>query len=78
MELENFISNLTHDQKLAAMDILWRELSEKSEGKQVSSPSWHGELIAYRLANPEAVKRTPLEQAKVELREELDARRTTE
>ena len=74
MSLESMISGLSHTEKLEAMDLLWRELSR--EPSRYVSPEWHERILADRLANPDPGKPLPLHQAKSEVKEELDARRT--
>ena len=48
MTLEAMINNLTHDEKLVAMEMLWRDLSRRPS--DVPSPDWHGEVLAERIA----------------------------
>lgn len=74
MTLESIISGLTHSEKLAAMDMLWRDLSR--EPCKYVSPEWHERIIVDRLANPAAGQSLPLNDAKTEVKERLDARRT--
>lgn len=40
------LSEMSHAAKLRAMEELWDDLCRSSEG--VSSPAWHGELLAAR------------------------------
>ncbi len=74
MTLEVMLSGLSHSEKLAAMDLLWRDLS--SEPARYVSPEWHKRIIADRLANPAAGSPLPLSDAKAEVKERLNARRT--
>lgn len=74
MSLESMHSGLSHDEKLAAMDLLWRDLS--SEPSKYVSPKWHERILADRMANPAAGEPLPLSDAKAEVKERLDARRT--
>jgi len=74
MTLESLLNGLTRDEKLAAMDLLWRDLSRVPS--QYVSPEWHGRAIADRLTNPARGERLGLDDAKVEVRKRLDARRT--
>ena len=50
IETETLLSNLTVGEKLAAMDLLWRDLSRTPSA--YASPDWHGPVLADRLANP--------------------------
>ena len=74
MTLEALLSGLSHSEKLAAMDLLWRDLSRQPS--RYVSPEWHERIIADRLANPDPGKSLPLGDAKAEVKERLDARRT--
>ena len=74
MTLESIISGLSHSEKLAAMDLLWRDLSR--EPSKYVSPEWHERIIVDRLANPAPGKSLTLNDAKTEVKERLDARRT--
>jgi len=51
IETEILLTNLTVGEKLAAMDLLWRDLSRSPS--VYASPDWHGPVLADRLANPE-------------------------
>ena len=74
MTLESMLSGLSHSEKLAAMDLLWRDLS--SEPSRYVSPKWHERIIVARLANPASGESLSLNDAKAEVKEGLDARRT--
>lgn len=74
MSLESMLSSLSPSEKLAAMNILWRDLSANSA--EFSSPDWHGDVLANRLANPSDKPRLPIDAALDDVRERLDARRT--
>ena len=74
MTLEAMLSGLSHSEKLAAMDLLWRDLS--CEPDKYVSPEWHERIIADRLENPAPGDRLSLSDAKAEVKERLDARRT--
>ena len=74
MNLETMLSGLSHSEKLAAMDLRWRDLS--SQPSKYVSPEWHERIIADRLANPAPGQSLPLSDAKAEVKERLDARRT--
>ncbi len=74
MNLETMLNGLSHDEKLTAMDLLWRDLS--SQPSKYVSPEWHEQIIVDRLANPAPGQPLPLSDAKAEVKERLDARRT--
>ncbi len=46
------IDHMSLSERLQAMELLWQSLSAVPEG--VKSPSWHGEVLADRLARSEA------------------------
>jgi hypothetical protein len=75
MSLEAMIGSLSRDEKLAAMELIWQDLTSESE--PFPSPDWHGEVIADRLANPDPAPRLPLAEAWAEIKEACDARRTS-
>ena len=74
MTLETMLSSLSHNEKLVAMDLLWRDLSR--EPSNYVSPEWHERVLADRLANPASGKSLPLKAAQTEVKDRLDARRT--
>ena len=74
MTIETLLSGLSTSEKLDAMDILWRDLSNTAAG--YVSPEWHGRVLAERLSNPSTGARLPLADSIREVKERLDARRT--
>ena len=74
MSLESMLGGLSHSEKLDAMDLLWRDLS--SEPSRYVSPEWHERIIADRLANPVPGESLPLHDAKAEVKDRLNERRT--
>ena len=74
MTLEAMLSGLSHSEKLAAMDLLWRDLSREPD--KYVSPEWHERVIDGRLKNAAPGDRLSLRDAKAEVKERLDARRT--
>jgi len=46
MTLETMIGTLSRDEKLAAMDLIWRDLAADSQA--FVSPEWHEKIIAGR------------------------------
>jgi|688.fasta_scaffold166284_3 hypothetical protein len=75
MSLETLIGSLSHEEKLAAMDLLWEDLS--ADPGLFVSPQWHERVLADRLANPAPGSPLGIYAAKAEVRESLDARRTS-
>ncbi len=74
MTVEAILTNLSVDEKLAAMGILWRELS--SNPSELPSPAWHREVLADRLAHPADGRRMSLREARKDVEERRDADRT--
>ena len=73
MSLETMLAALTPNEKLAAMDILWRDLS--ATPSQLASPDWHGDVLANRIANPSPEPAMGIDAAFDDVKDRLDARR---
>ena len=73
MTLETMIGTLSRDEKLAAMDLIWRDL--QADSQSFVSPEWHGKVIANRLGNPQSGPALPLAEARAEIKEAIHARR---
>ena len=73
MTLESIIGTLSRDEKLGAMDLIWRELA--ADAQSFASPEWHRKVIADRLNNLTSAPALPLAEAKAEIKEAIDARR---
>ena len=52
MLAESDIQSMSAVQRLQAMELLWRSFSGSED--ELSSPDWHGEVLAGRLAKAEA------------------------
>ena len=74
MTLESLIGGLSTDEKLAAMDLLWRDLSANQQ--EYPSPKWHERVISDRLANPSSNPKLGLDDAEADVRSKLDERRS--
>lgn len=74
MTIETLLSGLSTDEKLAAMDLLWRDLSANSAA--YPSPAWHGTVISDRLSNPSMEPKLSLDAAEADVRKSIDASRT--
>lgn len=74
MTLETIIEGLSFQEKIAAMELIWRELS--AEPVSFPSPAWHEAVVADRLATPMSSDSVPLNKARQAVREAIDARRT--
>ena len=74
MSLETMLAGLTPGEKLAAMNILWRDLS--ANPAEFASPNWHGDVLADRISNPSKKPRLPIDSAIEDVKDRLNARRT--
>ena len=75
MTLETMIESLSFQEKMTALELIWRDLS--AEPVLFPSPVWHESVIADRLANPPSGLSLPLNEARQVVREALNARRTS-
>lgn len=67
--LETILGSLSRDEKLAAMELLWQELS--ADPQAFASPQWHAGIIDARLQDPDPRSALPLAEAKAEVQERL-------
>jgi len=74
MTLETIIESLSFQEKLTALELIWRDLSPEPD--LFPSPVWHEAVIADRLAAPPLGNSLPLNEARQAVREALNARRT--
>lgn len=74
VSLESMLASLTPEEKLDAMNILWRDLSQNPA--HLASPDWHGDVLAHRIGNPSRNPRLPADAAFEDVRERLNERRT--
>lgn len=65
MKLETMLGSLNREEKLVAMDLLWRDLSE--DPSSYPSPEWHGQVLAERMANPAEGPSLGLAEARAEI-----------
>lgn len=75
MSLEAMIGGLSREEKLAAMDLIWRDLA--GDPQSFVSPQWHARVLASRLENPATGDALPLREAEAEIKGEVDARRAS-
>ena len=73
MSLESMLAALSPQEKLDAMNILWRDLSMNPA--DVPSPEWHGDVLAARMENPSAYRSLPVDAAFDDVRKRLNVRR---
>jgi hypothetical protein len=69
VSLESMLAALSPDQKRAALDMLWRDLS--ANPAELPSPAWHGDVLDARLADPSANPRLPIDAAMEVVKESL-------
>lgn len=74
MTLESMLNTLSTSEKLEAMSILWRDLSQNAP--DLVSPAWHERVLADRVAHPSPNPPLPLDAAIDDVRNRLNARRT--
>ena len=74
MTIETMIESLSLQEKMTAMELIWRDLS--AEPASFPSPEWHMAVITDRLANPDSGRSLSLNEARQTVQEALDARRT--
>lgn len=74
MTLETMIENLSLQEKITAMELIWRDLA--AAPASFPSPDWHGGVIADRLATLSPQRALPLSEARQAVQEAIDARRT--
>lgn len=75
MNIEAFIDKLNTEQQQTAFDLLWQRLS--ADPQTLSSPAWHGEVLAYREANPSSEPKMSISDAKNEVKRMVDERRSS-
>ncbi len=75
MEIERFIDTLNPEQQQAAFDLLWQRLA--ADSTKLDSPAWHGELLAYRVANPSDKPNMSVAEARNAVRRIVDERRSS-
>jgi putative addiction module component (TIGR02574 family) len=52
MLVESHIQNMSRVERLQAMELIWRSLSESAN--DLESPAWHGAVLSERLEKVEA------------------------
>lgn len=76
MEIEAFINKLNPEQQQAAFDLLWQRLATGSG--TLNSPAWHGDVLAYRTANPSNEPNMSIAEAKLAVKRIVDERRSSQ
>lgn len=75
MEIEAFIDTLNPKQQQVAFDLLWQRLAADSGA--LDSPSWHWEVLAYRMANPSNQPNMSVAEAKISISRIVNERRSS-
>lgn len=76
MEIEAFIDTLNPKQQQAAFDLLWQRLAANS--RELDSPTWHGDVLAHRTANPSNEPNMSVAEAKIAVKRIVDERRSSQ
>lgn len=76
MEIEAFIDTLNPEQQQAAFDLLWQRLA--ADSRALYSPAWHGDVLAYRTANPSNEPNMSVAEAKIAVKRIVDERRSSQ
>ncbi len=74
MEVEAFIDALSPEQQQAAFDLLWQRLA--ADSRALSSPAWHGDVLAYRTTNRSNKPNMSVAEAKIAVKRIIDERRS--
>jgi hypothetical protein len=71
MDITLPLDQMTIEEKLRAMELLWADLSRNEQ--QLQSPEWHEEVLREREARVESGEESPIdwEKAKKQLRDRL-------
>ena len=71
MDITLPLDQMTIEEKLRAMELLWADLSRNEQ--QLQSPEWHEEVLREREARVESSEESPIdwEKAKKQLRDRL-------
>ena len=75
MNIESFVDALSTEQQRTAFDLLWQRLS--ADPQALSSPIWHGKILAHREANPSSKPKMSISDAKTEVKRIIDERRSS-
>jgi hypothetical protein len=76
MEIETFIDTLSTEQQQAAFDLLWQRLA--GDSRALKSPAWHGDVLAYRTANPSDKPNMSVAEARIAVKRIIDERRSSQ
>lgn len=76
MEIETFIDTLNPEQQQAAFDLLWQRLA--ADPQTLTSPAWHGNVLAHRTANPSDQPNMSVAEARIAVKRIIDERRSSQ
>ena len=76
MEIETFIDTLNPEQQQAAFDLLWQRLA--ADPQTLTSPAWHGNVLAHRTANPSGQPNMSVAEARIAVKRIIDERRSSQ
>lgn len=75
MEVREFIDALNPQQQQLAFDLLWQRLA--ADSRALDSPTWHGDVLANRAANPSNEPNMSVAEAKAAVKRIIDERRNS-
>ena len=76
MDIEAFIDALNPEQQQLAFDLLWQRLA--ADSRTLNSPAWHGDVLAYRTANPSKEPNMSVGAAMIAVKRIVDERRSSQ
>ena len=76
MDIEAFIDALNPEQQQLAFDLLWQRLA--ADSRTLNSPAWHGDVLAYRTANPSKEPNMSVDAAMIAVKRIVDERRSSQ
>ena len=75
VEIKAFIDALSPEQQQIAFDLLWQRMA--ADPRQLTSPAWHGEVLAHRTENLSDSPSLSLPDAMAAVRQMVDERRNS-
>ena len=75
MNIESFINTLSSEQQQTAFNLLWQKFHDAPQ--TFASPDWHGDVLAYREANPSSAPKMNILAAKTDVKRMIDERRNS-
>jgi hypothetical protein len=76
MEIETIVDTLNSEQQRTAFDLLWQRLA--ADSRTLTSPTWHGGVLAHRTANPSDQPNMSVVEAWFAVKRIIDERRSSQ